>query len=107
MNKTVSIKMEHCTLGFVITTDHTTWTMKHYEMLLFRRLLMCIHLGLSSELFFSQGQSNDCLRPIYEAQILKFLLLQNSHRFETCKLDAVHGLLAYCQGSVLKFVMFC
>lgn len=79
MKKIISIKMEHCMLGFVITTDHATWTMKHSEMLLFRRLLMCIHLGLSSKLFFNQGQSNDCLRPIYEAQILKFLLLQNSH----------------------------
>lgn len=106
MNKTVPIKMEHCTLGFVISTDHTTWTMKHYEMLLFRRLFMCIHLGLSSKLFFNQSQSNDCLRPICEAQIPKFLLLQNFHRLETCELDVVLGLLADCQGSVLKFV-FC
>lgn len=106
MNKTVSIKIEHCTLGCVITTDHTTWKMKHYEVLLFRRLFMCIHLDLSSKLFFNQGRSNDRLRPIYEAQILKFLLLQNSHRLETHKLDAVHGLLADCQGTVLKFV-FC
>jgi len=61
MNKTVSIKTEHCTLGFVITADHTTGMMRHYEMLLFRNLFACIHLGLSSELFLNQGQSNDCV----------------------------------------------
>lgn len=60
MNKTVSIKMEHRTLGFVITADHTAWTMRHKEMLLFRRLFTCIHLGLSSKLFLNRGQINDC-----------------------------------------------
>lgn len=60
MNKTVSIKMEHHTLGFVVTADHTTWSMRHYEMLLFRRLLTRIYLGLSSKPFLNGGQSNEC-----------------------------------------------
>lgn len=37
MNKTVSIKKEHCMLGLVIAVDHTVWKMRHYEMLLIQK----------------------------------------------------------------------
>lgn len=111
MNKTVSIKKEHCMLGLVITVDHTAWKMRHYKMLLIQKTVHMHPFRSELETFFlirvkvmtlSQTNFQD-----QEAQILKLLLLQNANGLERCRLEAVHRLLANCQDSLLKFQMFC